>query len=315
MVIPEIGVCRPALQVRLSLVGIVPSVHAENSGKCGNVRPEIEKRGYLMQTGCVVAWRWRRSLYRTGAVTLGNFSKNWFNPAGRQFFLAGCRDVAGPLIATSTWGFVTGIAMLKSGLSEAMAGLMTLLVYAGSAQLTALPLLEAAAPVWLIGLAGLVVNIRFLIFGAALHPYYRHLSWPKRFGIGYLTSDIAFVLFMSRYGEPRAEDSTEYIWYMLGMVVPSWFAWMVFSFLGILVGGVIPDSWSLEFAAILALLGVVIPLIKTRPMVVCLMVAGFVSWAGQPLPLRLGLLLAVISGIVAGVFAERMQTRNKVRRH
>ena len=41
------------------------------------------------------------------------------------------------LIATGTWGLVTGIAIVKSGLSETMATLMTLLVYAGSAQLTA----------------------------------------------------------------------------------------------------------------------------------------------------------------------------------
>jgi predicted branched-subunit amino acid permease len=66
------------------------------------------------------------------------------------------------LIATFTWGLVTGVAMVKSGLTETAAVAMTLLVYAGSAQLTSLPLIAAGAPLWLIFAAGLIVNLRFL---------------------------------------------------------------------------------------------------------------------------------------------------------
>src|SRR5699024_9193225 len=79
----------------------------------------------------------------------------------RRAFMYGLRDAVAPFVAVGTWGFVTGIAMVKSGLSENMAALMTIMVYAGSAQLTALPLIEAGAPLWLIFAAGLVVNIRF----------------------------------------------------------------------------------------------------------------------------------------------------------
>ena len=46
------------------------------------------------------------------------------------------------------WGLVTGIAMVKGGLSVPLAVLMSLTVYAGSAQLASLPLMAAAAPMW-----------------------------------------------------------------------------------------------------------------------------------------------------------------------
>ncbi len=270
-----------------------------------------------MQTGGDVGEDSQRSSYRTRAVTPGNPPQNFSssrNPARWQLFFAGFRDVLGPMVATVTWGFVTGIAMVKSGLSELMATIMTLTVFAGSAQLTALPLLEASAPLWLIFAAGFVVNIRFIIFGAALYPYVRHLSWQRRLGLGYLSADMVFVLFMNRYGEHPAKNPSDHIWYMLGVAIPSWLSWMIFSLLGVVASGFMPDSWSLEFAAILALLGVVIPLIKTRPMVVCMAVSGAVAWAGQPLPLRLGLLLAVIAGIIAGVMAETMRTGGKGKR-
>src|SRR5699024_6469873 len=125
----------------------------------------------------------------------------------------------------------TGIAMVKAGLTENMATLMTLMVYAGSAQLTALPLIESAAPLWLIFAAGMVVNIRFVIFGAALHPYFRQLSWPRRLFLGVISSDIAFVMFMSRYSDSRRIGTSAQIWYFLGVAIPAWFVWNIMSLL------------------------------------------------------------------------------------
>ncbi|MCC2594957.1 AzlC family ABC transporter permease [Pusillimonas sp. MFBS29] len=217
------------------------------------------------------------------------------------------------LVATATWGFVTGIALVKSGLTESMATLMTLMVYAGSAQLTSLPLLESSAPLWLIFAAGTVVNIRFVIFGAALQPYFRHLSWVKRLFLGYLTTDFSFVLFMARHGESRDRGTPDQLWYLLGVIIPGWITWNLFSLLGIFLGSFVPASWSLEYAAILALMAIILPLVKTRPMVMCLLVAGVIAWVGQPLPLRLGLAAAVVGGIIAGVLAERQMNRARSR--
>ncbi len=122
----------------------------------------------------------------------------------RSGFLTGARAVAPVMIATGTWGLVTGMAMVKSGLTESLALTMTLLVYAGSAQLTTLPLIAGGAPLWLIFAAGLVVNLRFVIFAAALHPYLRSLSWPRRLVLGYFTTDVAFVMFMPAHDHSAA---------------------------------------------------------------------------------------------------------------
>jgi predicted branched-subunit amino acid permease len=228
--------------------------------------------------------------------------------------MTGLREVTPALIATSIWAFVTGIAMVKAGMTEGMASLMTLLVYAGSAQLTALPLMVAGAPLWLIFAAGAVVNIRFVIFGAALQPYFRHYPWGKRLALGFWCSDISFVLFMTRYGDDTHKKGTsEQLWYYLGVIVPGWLSWQALSLLGIYVGGIVPDTWGLDFAATLALMIITLPLVTSRPMAVCVLVAGAVAWLGQPLPLRLGLAAAVVSGIVSGVAAEYFQSKKAAR--
>ncbi len=223
----------------------------------------------------------------------------------RDGFRAGLRAATPALIATATWGLVTGVAMVKSGLTESTAIAMTLLVYAGSAQLTSLPLIASGAPLWLIFAAGMVVNVRFIIFGAALHPFFRHLSWKRRFLLGYFTTDMAFVLFMPRYGDASVRGTREQLWFFLGAIVPGWFAWQLSSVAGVLLASLVPSAWSLDFAAVLALLAITVPLANSKPMMIAMLAAGVVAWVGQLLPLRLGLAAAVTAGVLAGICAER----------
>ena len=184
---------------------------------------------------------------------------------------------------------------------------MSLLVYAGSAQLTALPLIAAGAPLWLIFAAGIIVNLRFVIFGAALHPYFKDLTWGKRLFMGYLAVDIAFVAFMPRFHDAPRKGTLEQHWFFLGAVIPSWFLWQITSLLGISLGNVVPVSWSIDFAATLALLALMLPLANTRPIILSVLAASVVAWVAQTLPLRLGLLAAVVTGIVVGMWVEAKQ--------
>ena len=222
----------------------------------------------------------------------------------------GLRAVSPGLLALAVWGLVTGVAMVKSGLTESAAAAMTLLVYAGSAQLTSLPLIAAGAPLWLIFAAGMIVNLRFVIFGAALHPYFRSMSWPKRLLMGYLSVDVAFVVFMPRFAEAPRQGTTTQRWFYLGAILSSWLVWQVSSLLGVALGSVVPTAWSLDFAATLALLAMM-PLANNRPILVSILAASVVALIAQPLPLRLGLIAAVVAGIVAGMWAEHVMIRER----
>jgi len=231
----------------------------------------------------------------------------------RAAFKEGIRAALPLSVATSVWGLVTGVAMVKSGLTESMALTMSLLVYAGSSQLSALPLIASHAPLWLVFAAGLVVNLRFLIFSAALHPYFQRLSWPRRLALGYFTTDAAFVLFIPRFGEAKVRGTAAQHGFFLGTLITTWLAWQVSSIAGIVLGSAVPVDWSLDFAAVLALMAVVLPLITTRPMLVAAIAAGATAWVSQPLPLRLGLACTVIVGIAAGMWAERHENQRKGR--
>ena len=66
------------------------------------------------------------------------------------------------------WAIVTGVALRSAGLSIGEAMGMNLMVFAGVAQIGTLPLIMAGAPLWLIGLTALALNLRFVIFSAAI---------------------------------------------------------------------------------------------------------------------------------------------------
>jgi len=233
----------------------------------------------------------------------------------RHAFVRGVRAVAPATIATGTWGLVTGVAMVKVGLTTAQALGMSLLVYAGSAQLAALPLIAAAAPIWVVLLTAAVVNLRFVIFSAGLRPYVRRFSLGRRLFLGYVTTDIGFALFLSRFASAPDEErgSLEQVWFYLGMAAGNWMAWQTMSVLGIVLAGQVPGAWGLEFASILALIAMTLPMIASRPALVGAVTAGVVAVLGAGLPLKLGLVAAVVVGIAAAMSAEILLERTGAR--
>src|SRR5512136_1865368 len=91
------------------------------------------------------------------------------------------------LVGIVPWGVVAGVAMVSAGLTQAQAVAMSILVFAGSAQLAVLPLLIAKAPLWVMYATALVVNLRYVIYGAVLAPYFERLSRPWRALLSYIT--------------------------------------------------------------------------------------------------------------------------------
>src|SRR6478735_12689191 len=97
------------------------------------------------------------------------------------------------------WGLMTGVAMVKSGMSVVEALAMTFLVYAGSSQLASIPLIVAGAPMWVILATGFCVNLRLMVFSLHLRPYLMHMPRWRRLVNGYLTADMSYAMFTRRF--------------------------------------------------------------------------------------------------------------------
>ncbi|GJI97722.1 membrane protein [Duganella caerulea] len=206
------------------------------------------------------------------------------------------------LFGIGAWGLVVGIAMVKSGLTVPQALGMTLLVFAGSAQLAALPLIASHSPIWVIFATAFVVNLRFVIFSALLAPHFAQLPWRKRFVLGYVAGDMTVAMFLQKY--PSEAPQVGKLSYLKGLLYPNWGAWQVGSIAGIFLGSTVPTEWGLGFAGTLAIICVMIPLVAGRPALCGVLVAGAVSVLAAGLPYKLGLLLAVLVGMLTSMAIE-----------
>lgn len=207
-------------------------------------------------------------------------------------------------IGIAPWGVVTGVAMVGAGMTSLQAVAMSVFVFAGSAQLAVLPLLIAGAPLWVLLTTGLLVNLRYFIYSAVLAPYFADRSRAWRVLASYMTVDGVFAMFAGRY-RPGDGVAHKHWWYTGGSVL-MWVVWQSASLVGIFGGALIPSDWSLEFAATLALIALLMPLLFDRAVVTGAVAAGGVSLVAAKLPMSLGVLLAVATGVAVGLMVAQV---------
>ena len=200
------------------------------------------------------------------------------------------------------WAIVTGVAMRSIGLSPVEAMGMNLIVYAGTAQLGTLPLIASGAPLWLIWLTALVLNLRFVIFSAAIAPAFQGQSWARRIASSYLLVDGIFILCSERLFR---SDDPHWRWgFFVAPAIWCWCVWQVGALFGVLGAGAIPKDWSLEFMTTIALMVMLAPMARERTMLVAAAAGGLGAVALRGLPLKLGLIAGIAVGIAAGFAAE-----------
>ena len=221
-------------------------------------------------------------------------------------FRQGGRDMLGITLGIGAWGLMTGVAMLQSGLSLLEALGMTLLVFAGSAQLAALPLMVAGAPMWVILATAFCVNLRFVVFSAHLRPFMMHLSRRERLITGYFTGDLSYVMFVRRFSRPGQTIDEQWTQdaYLAGMCFVNWASWVGAGLVGLALAHAIPLRWGLGFAGILALLGMLCSLATDRLRALSAAVAGAAAVAAYAMPLKLNILLAIAAAVAVGLTLE-----------
>jgi predicted branched-subunit amino acid permease len=217
-------------------------------------------------------------------------------------FREGLRDMSSVSLGIAAWGLVTGVAMVKSGLSVPLALLMTFTVFAGSAQLAALPLMATGAPMWVIWATAVCVNLRFVIFSAQWRPFFKRLPLGPRLALGYVSADLSYVLFMKRFEEPRADQGQ--IEYFMGGSTINWLSWQTFSVIGIVLGDAVPTEWGLGFAGVLSLIGLTLSLVSDRATALAAAVAGAAAVAAFALPFKLNILVAIAAAVCFGLLID-----------
>ncbi|NJN04059.1 MAG: AzlC family ABC transporter permease [Leptolyngbyaceae cyanobacterium SL_1_1] len=225
-------------------------------------------------------------------------------PSPWREFWAGVRQTVPLIVGAIPFGIIFGTLAQSSGLSFVGTVAMSLCVFAGSSQFIALGLLAAGSPIGMIILTTWVVNLRHLLYSAALVPYLKSLSQSWKLPLAFWLTDETFMVAVQRY---RQRDLAPYKhWFHLGSALAMYTNWQLCTLLGLTLGQTIPNaaSWGLDFAMVATFIGMTIPYLTTRPMLAAVIMAGGTALIARSLPHQMGLMVAAVAGIAAGVAVE-----------
>ncbi len=223
----------------------------------------------------------------------------------RSEFLAGIKAELPILLGVLPFGLIYGVLASGAGLPASLAQAMSSIVFAGSAQFIAAQLIGAGTPALVLVLTTLVVNLRHMLYSASVAPYIKHLRPQWKWLLAYLLTDEAYAVTILHYQQTDDTPLTHKHWFFLGAGLALWSTWQASTAVGIFVGAQVPASWSLDFTLALTFIALVVPALKDRAGWVAALVGGTVAVLAAGLPFKLGLILAALTGILAGLGVER----------
>jgi 4-azaleucine resistance transporter AzlC len=220
----------------------------------------------------------------------------------RKSFLSGVRAELPILLGVIPFGMIYGVLAIEGGLSAVQAQSMSVIVFAGSAQFVMAQLFAAQTPMLVVIVTAGMLNLRHVLYSASVAPYLLHLRPLWRLILAYLLTDEAYAVSITNY--QKDGEITHKHWYFLGAGLALWATWQASTGAGILLGAQIPASWPLDFAVALTFIALVVPALEDRASVAAAVAAGLTAVVAYYLPLRLGLIVAGVVGILVGVTVE-----------
>ncbi|MBC6956561.1 MAG: AzlC family ABC transporter permease [Chloroflexi bacterium] len=228
-------------------------------------------------------------------------------------FAAGLIAVAPMVAGAAPFGLIFGAFAISVGLSPLAVIGMSLFVFAGSSQFIGATLWGQGAAPLLIIVTTLIVNARHALYSASLASYLKHLPQRWLIPLAHMLTDEAYAITITRF--ERAAERTENIhWFMFGAEMGLFVAWQTVTVIGIAAGQALMagGGLGLDFAMSVTFIGMIVPMLRSRPMVACAITGGTLGLLLNGLPNKLGLLIAAFAAIAVGYVLETARGKSQV---
>lgn len=219
-------------------------------------------------------------------------------------FLSGTKGTIPLMIGALPFGIIFGTLCQESGLSFGASLAMSFFVFAGASQFIVLGILASGGSLLLAVMTTFVVNLRHLIYATSLIPYLKGHSFKWKALLAFFITDETFLVAIKRYEEKDISQNKH--WYQLGSSIGLYLFWAGATLLGLTLHRTFPiiASLGLEFAMPATFIAMALPYIKSWPMALAAITAGVVAILTFWMPHKLGLMLAIFSGMLTGIGSE-----------
>ncbi len=230
--------------------------------------------------------------------------------AGDDTFTGGARAGLPVVLGYLGIGLAAGVVERAVGFSYAEVLLLSMVLYAGSAQFVLTSMVALATPLSAIVLTVFLVNVRHLLLSAALAPYFRGLPAWKNGLLGLQLTDETFVVATARFAK---RPPTGAAW-MAGLNIAAYSTWALANVAGAVFSAQFAGSATgtkvLGFALPCMFAGLLVLQLAARPRIrLGLAVALFSAALGvlvQSLhPGPWAVIVATVAGATLGLGLER----------
>ena len=226
-----------------------------------------------------------------------------------NIFFKGVFDVSPLMIPVIPFGIIFGVLSIELGFNAYTTMGMSIIIFGGASQIIFLQLFSAGASSLVILSSVGAVNSRHLLYGAVLSEHLSDLKLIWKIIISYFLVDQAFAVSNSYL--KKNNDKNKHF-HLFGAGVTCWTIWQITTFIGIILGSVIPDKLGLTFAIPLTFLALLINDFRKLINVIVILVSGIIATLGyQVIPFKAYVIVASLSGlIVAFILTKLMNKKN-----
>jgi 4-azaleucine resistance transporter AzlC len=163
----------------------------------------------------------------------------------RRDFLTGVIEVAPVVVAYVPIGLLWGTLAAAKGISPLEAVMMSVIVFAGSAQFVAVDMWRDPVPALLLTFTALVINIRHVLMSASLSRHIEAIPRVYHPLVAYFLVDESWAL-----AERRVLSTPLTLIYYLGLTTPLAVTWWITTGTGAMLGRALgdPAALGLDFA-------------------------------------------------------------------
>lgn len=212
-----------------------------------------------------------------------------------KHFKLGFQSILPIISGIIPFGAVMGSAFAEAKLSFWQAMFMNLSVYAGAAQLATVDLMKLEAATIVVIATGLIINLRFLLYSAALAPALRDSSALVKFFCAFTLTDQSYAAMTAN--ADKYTSNREAIEFYMGTAVCMILAWDGSVVAGYAFGNFAPPALSLDFAIPLSFVALLMPTLRTKNHIKVAIFSSVVSLLLYSLPLKTGLMITALLSI------------------
>lgn len=226
---------------------------------------------------------------------------NALSSSNSQRFWLGALHIIPLCLAVFPWGVLAGSMAVTQGFTPLQSIGLSVLVFAGAAQLVTISMVAAGSGFIAICLTILVITAQHLLYALILREHVSSLPLKKRLPVAFLLTDELFALSVGKKSYDFA--------YLMGAGLCFYLAWIAFTVIGVVLAASVPNlaDYHLDFSIVATFIAIVVPMIKRLSTLVGVVVSLLLSLVLTSLAVSGAIVIAGLVGMLCAVTVARVR--------